>query len=127
MPDTPMPGVNGHDVSLPALQASSSISSLEPAARIVGLFALTAIAGSFCLFCENGVGGLPLLTSTSPPTAAAEIVAVRANSIATGTAQSFFISTPFVMKRSLTGKLTQIWVGRKASPALSLTAHGSEP
>src|SRR5579859_4144132 len=108
MPDTPIPGVNGHVVSLPALQASSSISSLEPAARIAGSFALTAIAGSFCLFWENGVGGLPLLTSTSPPTAAAEIVAVRANSIATGTAQSLFIIHPLVMKRSLIAKLTQI-------------------
>ena len=39
-----------------------SISSFDPAARMFGWFASTAKAGSFCLFCENGVGGLPTLT-----------------------------------------------------------------
>src|SRR6266513_1634061 len=69
MPETPMPGVNGQVVSAPALQASSSISSFDPAAMMLGWLASTASAGSFCLFSENGVGGLPFDTSTSLPAA----------------------------------------------------------
>src|SRR6266536_2278633 len=65
MPEVPTPGVNGHVLSVKALQASMSISSFEPAARMFGWFTSTASAGSFCLFCENGVGGLPTLTSVS--------------------------------------------------------------
>src|SRR5437867_6927095 len=41
--------------------------SLAPAASTFGLCASTASAGSFCLFCENGDGGLPTLTRVSPP------------------------------------------------------------
>src|SRR3954469_20032833 len=67
MPETPTPGVNGQVLSVPALQASMSISSLDPAASTSGSCASTATAGSFCLFAENGPVGLPLLTSTSPP------------------------------------------------------------
>src|SRR3954471_1494279 len=66
-----MPAVNGHVVSLPALHASSSISSLAPATMTFGAWASTARAGSFCLFCENGPDGLPLLTRVSPPAATA--------------------------------------------------------
>src|SRR6266566_6135212 len=65
MPETPTPGVNGQVVGFPALQASRSISSFEPAARIVGLLASTASAGSFCLFWANGEVGLPTVTSVS--------------------------------------------------------------
>jgi hypothetical protein len=49
--------------------------SFEPAAstRPFALgFASIAIAGSFCLFCENGVGGLPVVTSASVTVTAAE-------------------------------------------------------
>src|SRR3954463_14808574 len=64
-----MPAVNGHVVSSPALHASSSISSLAPATMTFGAWASMARAGSFCLFCENGPEGLPLLTRVSPPAA----------------------------------------------------------
>jgi hypothetical protein len=64
-PLVPTPLVNGQVVGSPALHASSSILSFEPATRIFGWLASTAIAGSFCLFCENGVVGLPLVTSGS--------------------------------------------------------------
>src|SRR5436305_14823330 len=65
MPETPTPGVNGHVVSSPALQASMSMLSFAPAASEFGMCASTASAGSFCLFCENGVDWLPVLTSVS--------------------------------------------------------------
>src|SRR5436190_17489904 len=65
MPDPPTPSVNGHVLSVPALQASMSMLSLEPAARMFGWLASTATAGSFCLFCENGVTGLPTVTNAS--------------------------------------------------------------
>src|SRR3954452_19333585 len=52
-----------------------SISSFAPATRTVGWLASLAIAGSFCLFCENGLGGVPVVTCpsrlTSPARAAA--------------------------------------------------------
>src|ERR1700693_4905581 len=70
-----MPAVNGHVVGSPALHASSSISSLEPATTMLEWLASIAMAGSFCLFCENGVGGLPLATNTSAVVAADEAVA----------------------------------------------------
>src|SRR3954447_22803922 len=73
MPDTPTPSVNGQVLSVPALQASMSMLSLAPAASTVDDVPRCladapwsmAIAGSFCLFCENGVGGDPLATRTS--------------------------------------------------------------
>ena len=37
-----------------------SMLSFAPATRMFGWFASTASAGSFCLFCENGVVGLPV-------------------------------------------------------------------
>jgi hypothetical protein len=57
-----------------------STSSLAPAATTLGLWASTATAGSFCLFCENGVDGLPIDTSASGGggTAVAGAVLVRA-------------------------------------------------
>src|SRR5881397_34356 len=78
-PDVPMPGVNGHVVSFPALHASRSMLSLAPAARMFGWFASIATAGSFCLFCENGVLGLPTLTRVSGLVAAAGRAAVITN------------------------------------------------
>ena len=65
MPETPMPVVNGHVLSVRLLHASRSISSFEPAAAIVGTAGFTATAGSFCLFCANGDIGLPTVTSVS--------------------------------------------------------------
>src|SRR5438876_7288812 len=46
-----------------------SMLSFDPATRTFGWFASTASAGSFCLFCENGVGGLPTFTNVSELTA----------------------------------------------------------
>ncbi len=57
--------MNGQSLSGPALQASMSMLSLAPAARTVEWLGSTATAGSFCLFCENGLGGLPAFTRTS--------------------------------------------------------------
>src|SRR5260370_6584290 len=64
MPEVPTPFVNGQVVGSPALHASRSILSFAPATRMFVWLASTAIAGSFCLFCENGVVGLPTLTRT---------------------------------------------------------------
>jgi hypothetical protein len=44
-----------------------SMLSFAPAARMFGCAASTAIAGSFCLFCENTASLLPTVTSRSPP------------------------------------------------------------
>src|SRR5919109_2041531 len=71
MPEPPTPGVNGHVVGSPALHASMSMLSFEPAASTFSCAASIAIAGSFCLFCENGADGLPTVTSRSPVTASA--------------------------------------------------------
>src|SRR5919197_5899083 len=70
----PTPGVKGQVVSSPALQASMSISSLAPAARTFGWFASTASAGSFCLFCANGVVGLLSVTNASVEVALTGVV-----------------------------------------------------
>ena len=70
MPEAPTPLVKGQVVGSPAAQASISMLSLAPAANTVGLLGSTAIQGSFCLFCEKGVAGLPLATSVSPGLAA---------------------------------------------------------
>src|SRR5918995_3046588 len=67
MPERPTPGVNGQVRSSPALQASMSMLSFAPAARMSGLTGLTARPGSFCLFCENRVSTLPTVTSVEPP------------------------------------------------------------
>src|SRR4051794_21680282 len=42
-----------------------SMLSLEPAATMSGCILSMATAGSFCLFCENGVNGLPTDTRVS--------------------------------------------------------------
>src|SRR5205814_5153817 len=81
MPEVPTPGVKGQVVSSPALQASKSILSFAPAARISEGFASTARPGSFCLFCENGLAGLPTLTRVSglkPPADAITAAAISA-------------------------------------------------
>ena len=49
--------MNGQSLSGPALQASMSMLSLAPAASTAGWAGSTATAGSFCLFCENGLVG----------------------------------------------------------------------
>lgn len=82
-PLVPTPAVNGQVVGSPALHASSSMLSFAPATRMSGWLASTAIAGSFCLFCENGVEGLPTLTSGSPCSATKAIaVAVMKSALA---------------------------------------------
>src|SRR2546427_10664526 len=91
MPDTPTPCVNGQ---LLPLQPCSSISSLLPATSTPGAWASTAMAGSFCLFCEKGVGGLPLVTFASLPAPMAVVAVMSANRAATGIAESFVISFP---------------------------------
>src|SRR4029453_8143685 len=67
MPEVPTPGVNGQVVSSPALHASRSMLSFAPAAKTLGWAWSTATAGSFCLFCENGLVGLPTVPTVSPP------------------------------------------------------------
>src|SRR4029450_7941850 len=62
MPEVPTPGVK--EQSLP-LHGATSISSLAPTASIDGCAGSTAMDGSFCLFCGNGVGGLPALATLS--------------------------------------------------------------
>jgi len=73
-PETPTPGVNGHGDSSVAKtvvpQGARSISSFEPAARMVVRDASIATAGSFCLFRGNGVSGLPTVTRVSVAAAA---------------------------------------------------------
>ena len=56
----------------------------------LGWLASTASAGSFCLFCENGEGGLPLLTSTSGFTALAVATAAMNNNSASNTTYGAF-------------------------------------
>src|SRR5689334_4565374 len=84
MPEVPTPAVNGQVVGSPALHASTSISSLAPAARMLGLLASTASPGSFCLFCANVVGGLELVTSDSVWAATGSEVPRRARAAANG-------------------------------------------
>src|SRR3954468_11698990 len=83
MPDTPTSGVKGQVWSSPALQASMSMLSFAPAATTFGWLASIATAGSFCLFCENGLGGLPTETRVSWANAA---LAVAASTRRTSTA-----------------------------------------
>src|SRR5229473_8708090 len=94
-PETPTPAVNGHVVSAPALHASRSMLSFAPAARTVGLDWSIATAGSFCLFCENGVDWLPTETSESDPRVAPPIAASASVHAATSTSvRGFLISPP---------------------------------
>ena len=84
-PEPPMRKVNGQVVSSPALHASSSMLSFAPAARIFGACASMATAGSFCLFCENGVDGLPDVTIESVPNAKTGTASKAPNTAATKT------------------------------------------
>jgi hypothetical protein len=63
-----------------------------------GTIGLIATAGSFCLFCGNGDGGLPTVTSVSPP-CVASAAGTRSTAAATATAANElndrFISPPF--------------------------------
>src|SRR5919108_4132684 len=96
IPDPPTPAVNGHVVGSPALQASMSMLSFEPAASTSSLLASIARAGSFCLFCENGLDGLPTETSRSPMAAVAPDTASVSAAIAAPSNQSFlFTGLPF--------------------------------
>ena len=61
-PESPTPELNGQLFGSPAAQVSMSISSFAPAASTFGCAGSMATAGSFCLFCENGVLGLPTVT-----------------------------------------------------------------
>src|SRR5204862_3937865 len=81
MPDVPTPGVKGQSVLLPALHASISIRSFGPATSTFGWLASTAIAGSFCLFRENGVVGLPTLTRVSATKASAASADIRVTAV----------------------------------------------
>ena len=67
---------------------------------MLGWFASTAMAGSFCLFSENGVTGLPFVTNTSPPWATAAGTAgmtIRAPTAATtNTAKRLTQTPPFL-------------------------------
>src|ERR687885_2080806 len=97
MPETPTPAVNGQVTSLRLLQASRSISSFTPAAAIAGSAGLTTAAGSFCLFCGNGVGGLPIVTSVSEPLGVAPASATTTSAAAAASAavtSTFLISPP---------------------------------
>ena len=70
--------------------------SFEPATRMYGWSASIASAGSFCLFCENGVVGLPVVTSVSALNAQATAVTTSMTAPTNRTARRiFFISPPF--------------------------------
>src|SRR5438445_187246 len=97
MPETPTPGVNGHELSVPALHASMSTSSLDPAASTVGWLASTARAGSFCLFCENGPVGLPTVTSVSGDPALAPSEPAISPARATMTGRIEFLLIAFLL------------------------------
>src|SRR5262245_27077638 len=71
MPESPTLPTNGHPDEV---QAGSSISSLEPATRFMGLVGFWAMAGSFCLFWGKGDGCTRLVwVSTSRAAAAAGV------------------------------------------------------
>src|SRR3954471_4090315 len=99
MPETLIPVVKGHVVSPRLLHASRSISSLEPAAAMLGRNGLTAPAGWFCLFCENGDGGLPIVTRVSSvvavapamPTANATAINATLNNVSVGESLLMFL------------------------------------
>src|SRR5919198_5464686 len=80
IPDPPTSVVNGHVLSVPALQASMSMLSLSPAATSHVRVGSIATAGSFCLFCENTLSLLPMVTSVSPPWVALAGIACNARS-----------------------------------------------
>ena len=116
-----MPSVNGQVLSAAALHASMSISSFAPAARMFGWLASTASAGSFCLFSENGVVGLPLVTRTPPATPAlAGIDAAMATASTAGTTASLIalIHIPLFFQPDAD-------CGSMIAPVLQQSEHGS--
>src|SRR6185312_4043838 len=70
--------------------------SLAPATRMSGEWASAVIVGSFCLFCENGVVGLPVETKVSSVNAMADAAAVINTAaivtIATTTSRFIFVT-----------------------------------
>src|SRR6266511_4944263 len=124
MPETPMPAVNGHVTSDRLLQASRSSSSFAPAAAMVGTYGFTATAGSFCLFCGNGAGWLPMVTSVSPAFGVAAATPSRtanAASVANDPARIFFINSPPLDASEATG------ISNPQSPLTSLARRRSQP
>src|SRR5260370_21453644 len=59
--------------------------SLDPATTTDGLCASIATAGSFCLFCENGDGGLPTVSSVPVAGGSASGAATAVPAMATTT------------------------------------------
>src|SRR5262245_9537209 len=78
MPEMPTLPTNGHPDDV---QAGSSISSLEPATRFMGLVGFWAIAGSFCLFCGKGDGCTRLVWVSKSSAAAAAGVTPTASAV----------------------------------------------
>ena len=78
---------------MPALHASMSMLSFAPAARTAGCAASIATAGSFCLFCENGAAGLPLLTRVLTPAASATPVIASRSVRTNGSARICLMKT----------------------------------
>src|SRR6478736_5985570 len=74
--------------------------SFAPAARTVGSPASIATAGSFCLFCENGMVGLALVTSASVPPVCAPAIATtpRTSAAISGRKSSFLICPPLTIR-----------------------------
>ena len=109
-PVTPTPFVKGHVLGSPALHASRSISSFDPATTTDGLCASMPTVGSFCLFWAKGEGGLPTDTSVSPwadaGTAGSASVAVTAAT--PSRTRTRFTTMPSLLagKRTLGGHLT---------------------
>ena len=100
-----------------------STSSLTPAAAIVGSIGLTATAGSFCLFCENGDGGLFTVTSVSLP---GGVAAARATGMSSATATTRaartrrFILSPFSRNRGSDLTPTLDWMAIAATTLVRL-------
>src|SRR4030088_1733115 len=116
-----MPGVNGHWVPL---HGARSISSLEPETSTFGWLASTARAGSFCLFCGNGVGGLPTVTCESVVATANPFVArTRAVKTPSGIAKSRVMYFPLhhTSRRIFQVNLTLPGAGWKGGGAASFT------
>ena len=96
-----MPGVNGHVLSFRLLHASRSISSFTPAAAMLRSAGLTATAGSFCLFCGNGVVGLPTVIRVSAPFGVAAATPTTSASALTASAVAAInlLISPLLRKR----------------------------
>src|SRR4029450_5061664 len=100
-----------------------------------GAIGLIATAGSFCLFCGNGDGGLPTVTRVSPPCVASpagttSTATATATAAASDRVQGRFISTPFLgnRARSLVAKAEGCWpfedsLRVAASPMRFVRAH----